>query len=55
MYKQELDQFSSHRQKREKKLKKLKAKGLEESPFDMFVAATDITYCYYKQTENILG
>lgn len=55
MYKQELDEFSSHRKKREKKLKKLKAKGQEESPFDMFIAATNIEYCYYKNTERILG
>jgi hypothetical protein len=55
MYKKDLLGFSSHRRKREAKLKKQKAKGQEESPFDMFVAATDIRYCYYKESDRILG
>jgi len=55
MYKKDLLGFSSHKKKREAKLKKQKSKGLEESPFDMFVAATDIKYCYYKESERILG
>ena len=55
MYKKDLIGFSSHKRKREAKLKKQKNKGLEESPFDMFVAATDIKYCYYKESERILG
>lgn len=33
----------------------MKAKGQEETPFDLFIAATKITYCYYKQSERILG
>jgi N-acetyltransferase 10 len=55
MYKKDLLGFTSHKRKREAKLKKQKAKGQDESPFDMFIAATDIRYCYYKESENILG
>jgi len=55
MYKKELLGFSSHKKKREAKLKKQKAKGNEESPFDTFVGVTDIRYCYYKESDRILG
>jgi N-acetyltransferase 10 len=55
MYKKDLLGFTSHKRKREAKLKKQKVKGQDESPFDMFIAATDIRYCYYKESENILG
>jgi N-acetyltransferase 10 len=55
MYKKDLLGFSSHKKKREAKLKKQQSKGMDESPFDMFVAATDIKYCYYKESERILG
>ena len=55
MYKKDLLGFTSHKRKREAKLKKQKAKGHDESPFDMFIAATDIRYCYYKESETILG
>ena len=55
MYKKDLLGFSSHKKKREAKLKKQQNKGHEESPFDMFVAATDIKYCYYKESDRILG
>ncbi|KAK3103722.1 hypothetical protein FSP39_021375 [Pinctada imbricata] len=57
-YKKELG-FSSHRKKRMKQLqKKLKSGRLdvkEEDPFELFVAATDIRYCYYNETHKILG
>jgi N-acetyltransferase 10 len=55
MYKKDLAGFSSNKRKREAKLKKQKSKGLEDSPFDLFVAATDIRYCYYKESDRILG
>jgi N-acetyltransferase 10 len=55
MYKKELLGFSSHKRKREAKLKKQKVKGNEESPFDTFVGVTDIRYCYYKESDRILG
>lgn len=55
MYKKDLLGFSSHKKKREAKLKKQKSKGNEESPFDTFVGVTDIRYCYYKESDRILG
>ena len=27
----------------------------EDNPFELFVAATNIRYCYYKETHKILG
>lgn len=57
-YKKELG-FSSHRKKRMKQLqKKIKSGKLdvkEDDPFELFVAATDIRYCYYAETHKILG
>lgn len=57
-YKKELG-FSSHRKKRMKQLqKKIKSGKLdvkEDDPFELFVAATDIRYCYYADTHKILG
>jgi N-acetyltransferase 10 len=58
-YKKELG-FTSHRQKRMRKLKKDIARGLrtaedELRPFDLFVNSTDIRYCYCKKSERILG
>jgi N-acetyltransferase 10 len=57
-YKKELG-FTTHRKKRMKELKqKLKA-GLVDAdnsdPFEMFLSATDIRFCYYAETEKILG
>ena len=51
---------SSHRQKRMKKLKKkMRAGQLDpnenEDPFEMFIATTEIRYCYYAETNKILG
>lgn len=60
-YKKELG-FSTHRKKRMKKIKRDKARGLTNTAdsastdnFDLFVANTDITWCYYKDSHRILG
>lgn len=57
-YKKELG-FSSHRKKRMKQLqKKIKSGKLdvkEDDPFELFVASTNIRYCYYAETHKILG
>nr|XP_032804968.1 RNA cytidine acetyltransferase [Petromyzon marinus]XP_032804969.1 RNA cytidine acetyltransferase [Petromyzon marinus]XP_032804970.1 RNA cytidine acetyltransferase [Petromyzon marinus] len=57
-YKKELG-FSSHRKKRMRQLqKKLKTGTLDvkhDDPFELFVAATNIRYCYYNETHKILG
>ncbi|KAI1903930.1 hypothetical protein AGOR_G00000480 [Albula goreensis] len=57
-YKKELG-FSSHRKKRMRQLqKKIKTGTLnlkQDDPFELFVAATNIRYCYYNETHKILG
>lgn len=57
-YKKDL-YLSSHRKKRMKQVKKMVQRGLldpeKEDPFSLFVASTSIRYCYYKETQNILG
>lgn len=57
-YKKELG-FSSHRKKRMKSLQqKIKSGKLnvnEDDPFELFVASTNIRYCYYHETHKILG
>lgn len=57
-YKKELG-FSSHRKKRMRQMqKKLKSGQLdlkEDDPFELFVSATNIRYCYYSETHKILG
>ncbi|XP_062579158.1 RNA cytidine acetyltransferase-like [Saccostrea cucullata] len=57
-YKKELG-FSSHRKKRMKQLQKKIKRGKldmnEDDPFELFVAATSIRYCYYAETHKILG
>ncbi|KAJ8002584.1 hypothetical protein DPEC_G00160420 [Dallia pectoralis] len=57
-YKKELG-FSSNRRKRMRQLqKKIKTGTLnikEDDPFELFVAATNIRYCYYNETHKILG
>ncbi|OMJ10782.1 UPF0202 protein [Smittium culicis] len=57
-YKKELG-FTSHRKKREAKIKRDIKKGIREpnteDPFEMFITLTDIRYTYYKESENILG
>ena len=50
---------SSHRKKRMRQLqKKLKSGSIDVSqddPFELFIAATNIRYCYYSETHKILG
>lgn len=57
-YKKDLG-FTSHRIKRQKKIKRDMERGLrqadEENPFELFVGSTDIKYTYYKDTHRILG
>ncbi|KAJ6257796.1 hypothetical protein Dda_7585 [Drechslerella dactyloides] len=58
-YKQKLIGFTSHRKKREAKIKKEIKRGIREAnsedPFELFVSSQDIRYVYYKETEKILG
>jgi N-acetyltransferase 10 len=57
-YKKELG-FSSHRQKRMKKIqRKIQAGRLDldaDDPFELFVASTNIRYCFYNETHKVLG
>eukprot|EP00877_Chromochloris_zofingiensis_P001222 jgi/Chrzof1/110/Cz01g03250.t1 len=57
-YKKDL-YLSSHRKKRMKQIKKMMQRGLldpeKEDPFSLFVASTNIRYCYYHETQSILG
>ena len=58
MYKTDLH-LSSHRKKRMKQIQKMSQRGLldpeKEDPFSLFVASTDIRYCYYHDSHKILG
>ncbi|KAI9834790.1 MAG: killer toxin resistant protein [Sarea resinae] len=58
-YKNKLLGFTSHRQKRENKIKKEIKRGIRdpdtEDPFELFVSLHNIRYVYYKETEKILG
>lgn len=58
-YKNKLLGFSSHRMKREKKIKSEIKRGTRdidtEDPFELFVSTQNIRYVYYKETEKILG
>ncbi|KAI1491190.1 GNAT acetyltransferase 2-domain-containing protein [Biscogniauxia mediterranea] len=58
-YKNKLLGFTSHRKKRENKIKKEIKRGTreanEEDPFELFVSLHNIRYVYYKETEKILG
>jgi N-acetyltransferase 10 len=57
-YKKELG-FSSHQKKRSQEVKKGLKSGFRDSnvdePFDMFQKTTDIRYCFYRDSEQILG
>jgi N-acetyltransferase 10 len=57
-YKKDL-YLSSHRKKRAKQIKKMQNSGMmdteNEDPFSLFVASTNIRYCYYADTQKILG
>jgi N-acetyltransferase 10 len=58
-YKNKLLGFSSHRKKREKKIKSEIKRGIRDvdadDPFELFVSSQNIRYVYYKETEKILG
>jgi N-acetyltransferase 10 len=57
-YKKDLG-FSSHRKKKMKilnrKIENGKMNVNEGDPFELFVASTNIRYCYYSETHKILG
>ena len=58
-YKRDLLGFTSHRKKREKKIRKEIKRGTREpnteDPFELFLTLHNIRYVYYKETEKILG
>ncbi|KAH3901377.1 ribosome biosynthesis protein KRE33 SCDLUD_002869 [Saccharomycodes ludwigii] len=58
-YKKKLLGFTSHRKKREAKIKKEIKRGIREvndqDPFEAFISNQNIRYVYYKETEKILG
>ncbi|EDO18579.1 hypothetical protein Kpol_1048p9 [Vanderwaltozyma polyspora DSM 70294] len=58
-YKKKLLGFTSHRKKREAKIKKEIKRGTREvndqDPFETFISNQNIRYVYYKETEKILG
>ncbi|KAI9680065.1 MAG: killer toxin resistant protein [Caeruleum heppii] len=58
-YKHKLLGFTSHRKKREFKIKKEIKRGIRdantEDPFELFVSLHNIRYVYYKETDKILG
>ena len=49
----------SHKKKRMRQIKKMAQRGLldpeNDDPFALFVASTNIRYCYYTDTHKILG
>ncbi|EEA05591.1 putative ATPase family protein [Cryptosporidium muris RN66] len=57
-YKKDLG-FSSNRKSRMKQLKKQAKKGKldpnVDDPFELFISNSDIRYCYYKESSQILG
>ncbi|AJT06865.1 Kre33p [Saccharomyces cerevisiae YJM1208] len=58
-YKKKLLGFTSHRKKRENKIKKEIKRGTREvnemDPFESFISNQNIRYVYYKESEKILG
>jgi N-acetyltransferase 10 len=58
-YKNKLLGFTSHRKKREAKIKKEIKRGIreanEQDPFESFISNQQIRYVYYKETDKILG
>lgn len=58
-YKKDLLGFTSHRRKREAKIKKEVKRGIREpnseDAFESFVTMHNIRYVYYKETEKVLG
>ncbi|KAI0826817.1 DUF699-domain-containing protein [Trametes gibbosa] len=57
-YKKDLG-FTTHRKKREAKIKREVKRGIrepnEQDPFEIFITVTDIRYTYYKESQKILG
>eukprot|EP01006_Ploeotia_vitrea_P034891 TRINITY_DN65816_c7_g2_i1.p1 TRINITY_DN65816_c7_g2~~TRINITY_DN65816_c7_g2_i1.p1 ORF type:complete len:1119 (-),score=665.11 TRINITY_DN65816_c7_g2_i1:99-3455(-) len=57
-YKKELG-FITHRKKRMQKIQRDIKRGIrdvnDENPFELFIAATDIRYTYYRETHKVLG
>ncbi|KAH7819850.1 putative N-acetyltransferase 10 [Monocercomonoides exilis] len=57
-YKKELA-LSSHKKKRMKQIKRMALKGLvdkeSDNPFELFMSSTQIRWCYYAETHQILG
>ena len=51
--------FSSQKKKKMKELTASMKAGtydnLSDNPFDLFITTSDIQYCYYKDTQNVLG
>lgn len=49
----------SHKKKRMNQIKKMMQRGLldpeKDDPFALFMASTNIRYCYYADTHKILG
>ena len=58
-YKKDLLGFTSHKRKRENKIRKEIKRGIREpnteDPFELFLALQNIRYVYYKETDKILG
>lgn len=58
-YKNKLLGFTSHRKKREAKIKKEIKRGTREAnaedPFELFVSLHNIRYVFYKETDKVLG
>ncbi|KAL9107616.1 MAG: hypothetical protein Q9227_007519 [Pyrenula ochraceoflavens] len=58
-YKKDLLGFTSHRKKRESKIRKEVKRGIREAntedPFELFITLHNIRYVYYKETDKILG
>jgi N-acetyltransferase 10 len=51
--------FSSHKKKKMKEITANMKAGnydsLSENPFDLFLTNNDIQFCYYRETQNVLG
>ncbi|KAL9124238.1 MAG: hypothetical protein Q9217_006413 [Psora testacea] len=58
-YKKNLLGFTSHRRKRENRIRKEIKRGIREpnteDPFELFLTLHNIRYVYYKETDKILG
>ena len=57
-YKNKLD-FSSNKNKQKKLIHKQLREGTYDNtiddPFNVFISQNDIRYCYYRESENVLG